>query len=209
MYPVIAVGVQLLLPLTVTLMVVLALRLPEVPFTVMVAVPEAELLAEILMVVPLTLAETPEFELEAVRVALDAPEIEIESVVLEPAATVTEEEAGVSERLPPPLTVTLIEVLALNDPEVPLTVMVAVPEAELLAEMLMVLPLTVALTPEFELVAVSVALEAPETEIASVVLEPAAIVTEAEAGVSERLPPLEDTVGDPVPRTMPRPLVPM
>jgi hypothetical protein len=72
-------------------MLVLALRLPEVPLTVMVAVPDAELLAEMLIVVPLTETETPELELVAVRVALEAPLTEMESEVLVPWVSVTED----------------------------------------------------------------------------------------------------------------------
>jgi len=103
MYPVIAVGVQVLPPEIVTLIEVLAVSDPEEAFTVIVAVPEAELLAEIVIVSPLTLTETPEFELLAVSVTLEAPDTEIVSVVLEPGATVTAMEAEVIVRLPPPV----------------------------------------------------------------------------------------------------------
>jgi len=53
---------------TVTAMVVEAVVVPEVPVTVMVAVPVADELAATVTVSPLTVAVTPEFELEAVSV---------------------------------------------------------------------------------------------------------------------------------------------
>jgi hypothetical protein len=119
---VIAVGVQLLLPFTVTLMVVLALRLPEVPFTVMVAEPEAELLAERLMVLPLTVAVTPEFELLALSETDPLKPFRsftvMESEVLEPALIVTEDEAGESVKLPPLVGALMVKAWVLVQPAV-------------------------------------------------------------------------------------------
>ena len=78
------------------------------------------------------------------------------------------------------------------EPEVPVTVMVAVPVAVLLALIVSVSPLTVTVTPEFELLAVRVTAPVKPpvsvTVMASVVLAPWASVTEAEAGVSVKPP---------------------
>jgi hypothetical protein len=104
-----------LLPVTVTLIEVLALRLPEVPETLIVAVPA--LTPEMVIVSPLTEAVATEvLELDAVRVALDAPVTEIASIMLEPTATETEEEVGVSVRLPPLVGALMVKAWVLLQP---------------------------------------------------------------------------------------------
>ena len=79
-------------------------------------------------------------------------------------------------KLPAAETVTVIEVVAVVDPEAPVTVMVAVPVAVLLAFRVSVSPLTVTVTPVLELLAVRVTVpEKPPvlvTVIASVTLAP-------------------------------------
>lgn len=104
------------------------------------------------------------------------------------------------------VTVTEMDVVAVVLPEVPVTVMVAVPVAALLAVIVSVLPLTVAVTPVFELVAVRVTvpvkLPVSVTVMASVTLVPGAKLSVAAAGVSVK-PPAELTVTERAPDVLP------
>lgn len=92
----------------------------------------------------------------------------------------------------PELMVTAIDVVSFNVPEVPVTVMVDVPVAVALAVSAIALPLTVAVTPLFELAAVRVTAPVKPfrsvTVIPSLTLAPGARVSVAAAGVSEKLP---------------------
>lgn len=99
-------------------------------------------------------------------------------------------------KLPAVETVTVIEVLAVVDPEVPVTEIVAVPVAVLLAFSVNVSPLTVTVTPVLELVAVRVTVPVKPpvsvTVITSVALPLGASVTADEAGVSVKPLVLDD-----------------
>src|ERR1035438_2431199 len=156
----IAVGVQV--PVDIfTVMVVVSVSEPDFPVTVMVAVPVAVALAAIVTVSPLTVAVTPVFELAAVRVTapvkLPVSATVMASFTLLPGASVSEGEAGGSVKPPPPLTVTAMVIGgSVSEPDFPVTVMVAVPVAVALAVIVTVSPLTVAVTPVFELAAVTV-----------------------------------------------------
>jgi hypothetical protein len=171
---------------------------PEVPVTLMVAVPLAEELADRVSVSPLTATVTPELELVALSVTAPLKPFTsvtvMTSVVLALGASVTAGEAGVSVKLPvvAAFTVTVIDVVAVVEPEVPVTLMVAVPLAEELADRVSVLPLTATPTPELELVALSVTAPLKPftsvTVMASVALVPWVSVTADEAGASVKLP---------------------
>jgi hypothetical protein len=184
------------LELMVTAMVAVSFSEPEVPVTVIVAVPVAVALAAMVTALPLTVAVTPLFELAALRVTAPVNPFRsvtvIPSLTLAPGAIVSVAAAGVSEKLPAGLTVTAMVVVSFSEPEVPVTVMVAEPVAVALAAIATVLPLTVAVTPLFELAALSATAPVNPfrsvTVIPSLTLAPGAIVSVAAAGVSEKLP---------------------
>jgi hypothetical protein len=206
-YGTIAVGVQVLL-VTVSEMVVVAVRLPEVPVIVTVDVP---VVAVLLAVNVTTLDPVVGLVPNAAVTSLGRP---VAARVTEPVNGLTSVTVIVSvpdapwaidrvdaeresEKLPVPVevTVTAIEVVAEVVPEIPVTEMVAVPVAVLLAFSVSVSPLTETVTPEFELLAVRVTVPVKPplsvTMMASVALPPWASVSEAEAGVSVK-PPLLD-----------------
>jgi hypothetical protein len=187
-YGTIAVGVQVLL-VTVSEMVVVAVRLPEVPVIVTVDVP---VVAVLLAVNVTTLDPVVGLVPNAAVTSLGRP---VAARVTEPVNGLTSVTVIVSvpdapwaidrvdaeresEKLPVPVevTVTAIEVVAEVVPEIPVTEMVAVPVAVLLAFSVSVSPLTVTVTPEFELLAVSVTVPVKPpvsvTVMASVVLAP-------------------------------------
>jgi hypothetical protein len=127
---------------TVSLIVVLAVRLPDVPVIVTVVVPAAAValassVRVLLEAVGLALndAVTPAGSPLALRVALPAKPpaglIVIALVVLPPAATVSVFGAAVSVKLPTDdsLTASAIVVLAVRLPDVPVIVTIAVPVA--------------------------------------------------------------------------------
>jgi hypothetical protein len=90
----------------VTPIVVVAVVVPEVPVTVMVADPVAVLLALMVSVSPLTVTVTPELELAAVRVTAPLkPPVSVTvmaSVALAPWAIERVAAEGFREKLPPP-----------------------------------------------------------------------------------------------------------
>jgi hypothetical protein len=113
MYGTIAVGVQLELPVTVSAMVVVALRLPEVPVMVTVEVPAVavELAVRVSTLLPVVglvpnTAPTPLGSPDAARVTLPSNGLTsvtvIVSVPLAPWATDKLDAAGLSVKLPVP-----------------------------------------------------------------------------------------------------------
>ncbi len=82
-------------------------KVPDFPVTLMVANPVAVALAVIVSVSPLTATVTAGFELMALRVTTPVkPPMSVTvmaSVTLEPGASVSLAEAGVSVKLPPPV----------------------------------------------------------------------------------------------------------
>jgi len=187
---------------TVTAMVVEAVTVPEVPVTVMVADPVADEVAATVTVVPLTVAVTPELELEAARVTVPMKPptsvTVIVSLALPPCATDSDVGEAASVKPDAGVTVTAMVVEAVTVPEVPVTVMVAVPVAVEVAATVTVVPLTVAVTPELELEAVRVTVPvkppASVTVMASVAVPPWAIDREVAEGESVKLPPDPGTI---------------
>jgi len=194
---------------TVSAMVVDAVSVPEVPLIVIVLVVAAAVLdtANMSPLVPVvglasSVAVTPVGRPETARVTAPvnpfAPSTLMVSLPLAFWAIDRVAAVAHSEKLADvEVTVTAMEVVAVVLPEVPVTVIVAEPVAVLLAAMVNVVPLTVTVTPVFELVAVKVTVPVKPpvsvTVMASVTLALGARVSVADAGVSVK-PPAELTV---------------
>lgn len=215
---------------TVSAMVVVAVSEPDVPVMVTVAVPAVAVLLAVrvrtlVLVVGLVAnaAVTPAGTPDAARVTLPlnglASVTVMVSVPLEPCATDNVAAEGLSVKLPAVVTVSAMVVDEVKEPEVPVMVTVAVPAAAvLLAVRVNTLVLVVglvanaAVTPVGRPDAARVTLPlkglTSVTEMVSVPLPPCATDRVFADGLSVKLPVPPETVGDPVPMTMPRPFVP-
>lgn len=177
---------------------------PEVPVTLMMADPVAVLLALMVSVVPLTVTETPLFELLAARVTAPVkPPVSVTvtaSVTLAPWATLSVAEAGVSVKPASALTVREIVVVSVRLPEVPVIVIVDVPTAAVLLAVKVItlvevagLVPKVAVTPLGRPLAASDTLPVngltSETVMVSVPVAPWVIDRVAAEGLIEKLPP--------------------
>jgi hypothetical protein len=189
---------------TVSAMVVDAVSEPEVPLMVIVLVPVAAVLATVNIspLVPVvglasSAAVTPVGRPETARVTEPVNPLTLNTLMVSLALSSCGIDIVVAVAQSVKLgfvvdTVTAIEVVSMVLPEVPVTAMVAVPVAVLLAAIVSVSPLTVTVTPVFELVAVRVTgpVKPPVsvTVMASVTLAPGAIVSVVDAGVSVKPP---------------------
>jgi hypothetical protein len=124
-------------------MVVVAVRLPETPVIVIVDVPvvDAQLDVSVSTLLPVVglvpnAAVIPLGRPDAARVTLPVkPPTSVTAIVsvrLLPGATVSEAAEGLSVKLPAPVTVRVIAVVAVRLPEVPVIVTVDVPSAAVL-----------------------------------------------------------------------------
>lgn len=207
-------GVRVKLPaaepaVTVSAMVVDAVTVPEVPVMVMVLPATAAVLATVNIspLVPVvglasSAAVTPVGRPVIARVTAPVNPFTGSTLMVSLALAFCAIDIVAAEAQREKLalvveTVTAMVVVALMVPETPVTVMVAEPVAVLLAEIVSVVPLTVTVTPVFELVAVRVTVPVKPpvsvTVMASVTLAPGAIVSVAAAGVSVK-PPTAPTI---------------